>query len=51
MQYEYLEVLQDIKILKENHVLMRDNFRTPSSFFKKTAEKLSSKLKHTSSVP
>jgi hypothetical protein len=30
MQYEYLEVLQDIKILKENHVLLRDNFRTPS---------------------
>jgi len=51
MQYEYLEVLQDIKILKENHVLLRDNFRTPSQYFKKTADKLVNYLKHTTSVP
>jgi len=48
IEEDYLDVLEDIKILKENHVLIKENFRTPSSFFKKITTKLSQSLEHRS---
>ena len=33
IEEDYLEVLDDIKILKENHILLYENFQTPSKFF------------------
>ena len=44
IEEEYSEVLDDIKILKENYMLMRDNFDTPSKFFREIATKLSTRL-------
>jgi hypothetical protein len=47
---DYLDVLQDIKILKENHILLRENFKAPSAFFKEIGSKLQNKLNQAPSV-
>ena len=47
---EYSEVMEDIKLLKENYMLMRDNFDTPSNFFREIATKLQDRLDAAQSV-
>ena len=44
IEEEYSEVLEDIKLLKENYMLIRDNFDTPSRFFREIAAKLYDRL-------
>ena len=36
--------MEDIKLLKENYMLMKDNFDTPSKFFREIAAKLADRL-------
>lgn len=44
IEEEYSEVMEDIKLLKENYMLMRDSFDTPSGFFREIAAKLYDRL-------
>ena len=44
IEEEYSEVLEDIKLLKENYMLIRDTFDTPSRFFREIAAKLYDRL-------
>ena len=37
-------MLEEIKLLKENYMLMKDNFDTPSNFFREIATKLYDRL-------
>ena len=41
---EYSDLLEEIKLLKENYMLMKDSFDTPSSFFREIATKLYDRL-------
>jgi len=44
MEDEYLEFLEDISILKENHILMKGHERTQSKVFKKIADNFKKSL-------
>ena len=50
MEEDYQEVLEDIKILKENHVLLYENFQSPSKFFQTIVAKFSDKLESTEPI-
>jgi len=50
IEEEYSEVMEDIKLLKENYMLMRDSFDTPSNFFREIATKLYDRLDSAESV-
>jgi len=50
MEEEYLEFLEDIRILKENHILMKGHERSQGKHFKKIAEKFRSQLSNSKDV-
>ena len=50
MEDEYLEFLEDISILKENHILMKGHERTQSKVFKKIADNFKKSLLKTQAV-
>ena len=41
---EYQDVLDDIKLLKENYMLVKQNLGTPAEFFRQIAQKLYDRL-------
>ena len=47
---EYSEVLDDIKLLKENHMLIRDCFDEVSKFYREIAAKLYDRMDTAESV-
>lgn len=50
MEEEYAEVMDDIKLLKENYMLIKDSFEAPSGFFREISMKLHEKLESTEAV-
>ena len=50
IEEEYSEVLEEIKLLKQNYMLMKDSFETPSGFFRQISEKLQNTLEQAESV-
>lgn len=50
IEEEYSEIFEDIKLLKENYMLMRDGFDQPSNFFREIAGKLHDRLDSAHSI-
>ena len=47
---EYHDVLDQIKLLKENYMLVKDNLETPATFFREIATGLHEKLECSEAV-
>ena len=50
MEEDYFEVIQEIKVLKENYMLVRDSLKQPSEFFLDIAGKLADKLESVAKI-
>jgi len=42
--------MEEIKLLKENYMLVKDNLGTPAQFFREIAQKLADRLEQAQSV-